>query len=94
LCSIVVGDNINSVSTGDASNRRACPGLEIRIVGVGRDGVVAAEEIVGEGLNGSASSRFRGRSVPRKSFLSFPRGRGPVGDFGAVGVGGGGGKYA
>jgi len=68
---------------GDPSNRRGWKGLVIRIVGVGREGVVAAEELsVGVGLSGS-SSRLRGR-MERKIFFKPARVRRLVGDLGGM----------
>src|SRR5579862_1432403 len=62
--------------------RRGWIGLEIRIVGVGRDGVVEADDV--EGLGGSMSSRLRGRRVDRKIFLRPARVRIVEGDLGGV----------
>lgn len=57
----------------------------IRIVGVGRDGVVAVDdEMDGEGLSGSFSSRFFTRRDDRKIFLKPERVRKLVGDLGGV----------
>jgi hypothetical protein len=60
----------------------------IRIVGVGRVGVVRLEEyeIVDDGLGGSISSLRRGRSVDRKIFFSPARERNVDGDDDFVGV--------
>jgi len=54
------------------------------MVGVGRDGVVAVDEIESEGLRGSFSSRFLGRRDDRNIFLNPARVRKLVGDLGGV----------
>ena len=54
------------------------------MVGVGNEGVDAVDDIVGDGLNGSFSSRFFDRKVERKIFFKPARVRIVVGDLGGV----------
>ena len=74
-----IDDNLliigSSLKIGDPSNRLGSNGLVIRIVGVGREGVVVADDNVGEGLSGSLSSRFLGRRVDRNIFFRPARER-------------------
>jgi hypothetical protein len=69
---------------GDPSSLLGWKGLVIRMVGVGREGVVAVDEIENDGLSGSFSSRLFGRSDDRKIFLKPARVRRFVGDLGGV----------
>ena len=54
------------------------------MVGVGREGVVAVDEMEAEGLSGSFSSRFFTRRDDRKIFLKPVRVEKFVGDLGGV----------
>ena len=77
---------IGTSSIGDPSSLLGWKGLVIRMVGVGREGVVAVDEIddEGEGLSGSFSSRFFGRRDDRNIFLKPVRVRKLLGDLGGV----------
>src|SRR5271168_2999481 len=74
----------SSGNMGDRSKCLGVMGLVIRIVGVGSDGDVAADESVAVGLSGSTSSLFFGRRLDRKIFFRPARMR--LGDLGDEGV--------